>query len=146
MGSQRGERGHPGHNGRDGRDGEPGPPGPPGPPGESSLLVLANGTDAMASPGFGIILPRSGKLRRLFIGSRLDSSLILAGITLYVAVEGKATELFAALEKGQNRASEKKTIIRVNEGDVISPLVRFTDSRAFDPRLLSGLMASLLLE
>lgn len=146
MGSHRGERGHPGHNGRDGRDGEQGPSGPPGPPGESSVLVLANGTEGPSSSGFGILLPRSGKLRKLFLGSRLDSSLILASITLYVAVNGKATDLFAVLEKGENRASEKKISVRVNEGDLVSPLVRFTDTNVFDSRLLAGLMASLLLE
>lgn len=145
MGSHRGERGHPGHPGRDGRDGKDGPEGPPGQkgdPGESSVLVLATGS--LTVPDYhGIVLPRDGKLRRLFVRSRMD---ILVPITLIVEINGEATELLVELPKGERKASEKRKYIRAEEGDAVSLLSHFTESDELNPQLLSGLIVSLLLE
>ena len=144
MGSHRGERGHPGYPGRDGRDGKDGPEGPPGPkgdPGESSVLVLADGSMTVTDYR-GIVLPRDGKLRRLFVHSRVD---VLVPFIVIVEVNGNVTELSVLLDK-ERKAYDKRKYIRTSEGDVVSLLTRFKDSDTYDPNLVSGLMVSLLLE
>lgn len=156
MGSHRGERGHPGYPGRDGRDGKDGPEGPPGPkgdPGESSVLVLASGS--MVIPDFrGIVLPRDGKLRRLFVRSRVE---VLIPIVVIVEVNGSITELSVLLTK-ERRAYDKRKYVRASEGDAVSLLTRFNDPASggtsdpgaagvtYDPNLIAGLMVSVLLE
>ena len=104
--------------------------------------MFADGSNVL--PGFrGIVFPRDGKLRRLFVHSRLD---IIAPIMVFIEVNGDLTELSVTLEKGEKKASEKKKSVRVGEGDVGSLLARFTDSESFDSSLISGLLVSLLLE
>lgn len=128
---ERGERGHSGHNGRDGRDGKDGPDGPQGPKGDpgETIIILANGGPSL----LGAIIPRSGKLRNLFVKSEAFPT----DTTVYVTINGKTSDLFVVMKKGETRVSDKKITVRISEGDIVGLTVP-TDS--------TGLMASLLFE
>lgn len=119
-GGGRGERGHPGHNGRDGRDGNDGPIGPQGPQGEKGCAG-DGGAVFTLEVGKRILLPRGGKIRKLFVHS--DIPLAIGQADIFPRLNGEAGELVASLKTGEQKASDKKHYLRANEGDILDVLI-----------------------
>lgn len=122
----RGERGHPGHNGRDGRDGNDGPPGPQGPQGEPGCAG-DGGAVLTLEPGKRIVLPRGGKLKKLFAHSDL---LLLPGqsINVWPRLNNRLEDLQSlttSLVEGERQSSDKRHSLRANEGDILDVVVFF---------------------